>query len=257
METLTAEGRELVEQAAQRHAVSADAILALLRALDRGGGTQAQFSHPDLGGMGQWSRGGMIMVGDMFNNGLKARVDQLCNELSDGLRAHTIFTPASRGNQVGGGPSWWPPECGTPSSSGSQNDMSYACFPDTRRVALKRSGAVTVYDTGEHRISGVSQQQGGGQDLTFTSQYGSVRLHQLRQVSGSGPIEQSAASSPSREPPQSVASPQAAASSSQKVVSSGDDDILAKIERLHALQQKGILSEAEYAEKKKELLARI
>ncbi len=27
---------------------------------------------PELGGMGQWSTGGMLMIGDMFNNGLKA-----------------------------------------------------------------------------------------------------------------------------------------------------------------------------------------
>ena len=42
----------------------------MVRALMEGNGSQAQFSHPDLGGMGQWSQGGMIMVGDMFNEGL-------------------------------------------------------------------------------------------------------------------------------------------------------------------------------------------
>jgi hypothetical protein len=46
-----------------------------------GGGTLAQFNcnHPELGGNGQWMSGGMTMVGDMFNYGLKATVSGLCS----------------------------------------------------------------------------------------------------------------------------------------------------------------------------------
>jgi len=62
----------------------------LLGALEQGNGRQAQFNHPDLGGMGQWSQGGMIMVGDMFNQGLKYRVDALCNELAGLLRSQPL-----------------------------------------------------------------------------------------------------------------------------------------------------------------------
>jgi len=67
-----------------RHSVSADAVRTILRALRSGGGTMAQFSHPDFGGMSQWSPG-MTMVGDMFNNGLKAKLDAVCNGIG-GLR---------------------------------------------------------------------------------------------------------------------------------------------------------------------------
>src|SRR5258708_28118579 len=56
-----------------RHSVSADAVRTILRALRSGGGTMAQFSHPDFGGMSQWSPG-MTMVGDMFNSGLKSKL---------------------------------------------------------------------------------------------------------------------------------------------------------------------------------------
>src|SRR3954469_25058259 len=66
MQELTPEGQRIIQNIAQRHGISADAALTLLRALVAGQGTMAQFSHPDLGGMGQWSEGGMIMVGDMF-----------------------------------------------------------------------------------------------------------------------------------------------------------------------------------------------
>jgi hypothetical protein len=90
MQDLTPEGQRIVQSAAERHGVSADAALTLLRALVAGQGAMAQFSHPELGGMGQWSQGGMTMVGDMFNQGLRARVDALCNELASLLRTHTV-----------------------------------------------------------------------------------------------------------------------------------------------------------------------
>src|SRR3954453_1661083 len=98
---LTPEGRRLLEDVAQRHGVSADAVLTLLQAVAAGHGTSAQFSHPELGGMGQWSQGGMIMIGDMFNNGLKYRVDQLCNELSAlvGSQTGAWVAPASSQSQ--------------------------------------------------------------------------------------------------------------------------------------------------------------
>lgn len=70
---------------ADRYGVSLDAVRHLMHALERGQGNMAQFDHPELGGMGQWSAGGMIMIGDMFNNGLKAQVAGLCTELAAAL----------------------------------------------------------------------------------------------------------------------------------------------------------------------------
>ena len=82
----------------------------------------------------------------------------------------------------GAGPSigaWWPAELGVPSSTGAQNDIRYACFPATRRLAIQIDGRVTVYDTLDHQISGFSQQQSGDASLTFTSQHGLVRVADL------------------------------------------------------------------------------
>jgi len=56
MQNLTPDGRKIVDEIAQRNFVSSDAVFTLLTALMAGGGTQAQFSHPDLGGMGQCGR---------------------------------------------------------------------------------------------------------------------------------------------------------------------------------------------------------
>ena len=166
------------EELARKHGVSVEAVQVLRDALRRGGGRQAQFSHADLGGMGQWSAGGMTQVGDMFDAGLKAKVAAICAELAEAASA-----PPERGGQDNGRAAssgqWWPEGLGRTSASGSQDGMRYACFPDTRRVAVEQGGNVTVYDSGEHRISGVSQSQSGTQELSFSSQNGMVRASEL------------------------------------------------------------------------------
>ena len=159
---------------AERYGVSPAAVEALQTALHRGGGHMAQFSHPELGGMGQWSAGGMTQVGDMFNTALRDKVNAICTALAGepGAREQPS-QPTDAGHD------WWPPGLGRPSATGAQNGMRYACFPDARRVAVEQSGRVTLYDSGDHRITGVSQQQSGTQSLAFQSQSGLVRIQDL------------------------------------------------------------------------------
>jgi Short C-terminal domain len=288
MPNLTPEGLRAVTDIASRHGFSVDAAQSLLESLMHGQGSQAQFNHSEFGGMGQWSRGGMIMIGDMFNQNLKYRVDALCNDLSGLLgRENFIQAPVqsyqsqSQGSGhsffVGGTSSWWPGDLGQPSSSGAQNDMRYAFFPAARRIAIQQGSTVRVYDSGDHQFSGFSQQQGSGQSLTFNSQYGTVRVSDLPLVRG----ESEAATAPpaSREPafaesaslaerhpaPEDIgkAAPIAPPStaSSPIPISQGAalavDDVLKTIKSLAALRQDGILTEEEFAAKKAELLGRI
>lgn len=80
---------------------------------------------------------------------------------------------------------WWPVSLGTlPNSAGGQNEMRYAYFSDKHRLAVDLGdGKVSVYDTGDHQISGVQQQQSGsGKDAVFTSQNGKVDLGSLKLV---------------------------------------------------------------------------
>jgi len=268
---LTPEGLRTVTEIAARHGVSVDAALAVLGALADGHGSQAQFNHPDLGGMGQWSQGGMIMIGDMFNQGLKARVDALCNELAGLLRSQPQVEaePLSSQSQSQGAEvslfvpgagtrgSWWPAELGAPASTGAQNDMRYAWFPGPRRVAIEQGGEVRVYDSGEHRISGFSQQQGGDRSLTFTSQFGVVRLSELALVSpradpSHNPPARTPAAPQTPTPPAPKGTPAAAPAANLAM-----EDIVKTIERLAELRQKNILTEEEFAAKKAELLKRL
>jgi Short C-terminal domain len=280
---LTDQGRQKIDELARRYGVSADAVMTLLQAVVNGHGSMAQFSHPELGGSGQWMRGGMTMVGDMFNSGLKAKVEGLCSELSQ-LLGQQPFVPSSFQSQSQGETSlfipeppgrgsgrWWPAELGAPNGSGGQNQVRYAYFSTPRRLAVDLNGHVTVYDTLDHQIGGVSQQQGGGSSLTFTSQRGTVSVSSLPVISvdgmPSGAPAPRVAGAPSvapaaAPPPAPPSAPPSAPSSAPPAAPAAGDtaqdtDIFVKIERLADLHRKGILSEQEFSAKKAELLSRL
>jgi hypothetical protein len=168
----------LVARVALRHSVSPEAVRTILRALRSGGGTMAQFSHPEFGGMSQWSPG-MTMVGDMFNNSLKSKLDAVCSELA-AFAAETREKNSGVSYVANQSSNWWPATLGTPTSVGVQNDLRYAVFP--RRLVIKNGEHVEIYDTGNHRIFGVAQAQAANQTLTFTSQDGLVRVKDLPKV---------------------------------------------------------------------------
>lgn len=282
MAHLTPEGATLVAEIAARHGVSVNAVETLLVAVANGRGRQAQFNVPELGGMGQWSAGGMTMVGDMFNHGLKATVDALCTELSGVLADSRIFSARSASSQsqsssgvslfvpgTGIGEGWWPSDLGTPSSTGTQNDMRYAVFPETQRLVIKVAGRTEVYDTGDHLISGVSQQQSGDQSLTFVSQLGLVRVSDLPKAEpATAKGENPDAAASIDVPPTESASEADAPNPVRPPVMSKPEDrpdlhrqsadtIIALIKQLAELKDSGILSEAEFDAKKTELLSRL
>ena len=252
------EDRQLIRTLAQQQGISEGAVEALWLAVQAGNGTAAQFNHPELGGMGQWMAGGMVMVGDFNNSRLQSTVMQICTAIAAHLqnqrlatqstaahmpaqsqtqrqgssggfqaaqptmqtrpeRAATNQPPTDKTNAgksggllsnigkklFGGSDSsaeratastgssasssrgwsnWWPDELGSPNSSGSQNEMHYAYFAGTHRLALRVGNHVTIYDTGEHQIGGVSQQQGSSRTVTFSSQKGDVAVDRLKKI---------------------------------------------------------------------------
>lgn len=309
MDQLSDDGQRIVADVAQRHGFSQEAVINMLMAVNAGYGTQAQFSHPEFGGMGQWSSGGMVMIGDMFNNQLKGRVSALADELSQLVQSQPMFyRPAQSQSQSGGGGQqqmqgggsfqsqgggqmpggqqqmqggqmqgggtslfvpgpgsgggdWWPADLGAAGSLGSQNNLRYAYFPAARRLAIDVGGDVSVYDTGDHQISGFGQQQSGDQSITFTSQYGTVRVADLPMVSGPGApqtggpsFEVPAEQGPAQQPVIEDAGSQPGQGGSPP---SSSDEIFALIEKLSDLHQKGILNDQEFETKKSELLSRL
>jgi len=278
MRHLTPDGQRIVNDLSNRHGFSVDAVTHMLVAVMNGNGGMAQFSHNEFGGSGQWMRGGMIMLGDMFNNYLKGRVDNLCSELSDilarqpGLLQSGSFQSQSQGgstqqHQSNGGPmgssslfvpdpedNWWPRDLGTPNAIGVQNNVRYAYFANSRRLAVKTGGDVWVYDTLDHQIGGFSQQQGMGGSITFSSQYGTVDLGRLPVTSRNGqPYMQ-----PTPPPPSAAFQPSYSAPTPiNNMATTNSGDVIAALEKLGDLKSKGILTEDEFAAKKAELLSRL
>jgi len=256
MQKLTDIGEHFVNELSSRYGLSHDAIIHMLVAVNNGGCSMAQFNCPELGGSGQWMRGGMTMVGDMFNNGLKMTVDNLCNELANILANNQVFPVVPAGTP--GSNQWWPTELGQPFSSGAQNNIRYAVFPN--RLAVELNGQISIYDTLDHNIGGVSQQQGADDSLTFSSQWGNIHISSLPLISGQSlptsnntnfaqenhSVFQSTESSATtfETPPNELPSQQFEAA----------NQMIGIITKLAELKDMGVLTEEEFIKKKTELL---
>lgn len=244
MQKLTSEGSRIANELAQRHGFSVDAVTHMMFAVRNGNGSMAQFNHSEFAGGGQWMRGGMLMLSDMFNNYLKTRVDSLCNEISDLLSnqpgllragsfqsqtqsgnanhqsqasgdfATTNYVPSEVANEQNqnslfepdANAQWWPKDLGQPNAVGSQNNVAYAYFAARQRLAVKTGDQVWTYDTLNHQIGGFSQQQGLGGSIIFTSQFGTVNLSTLPVVSRNGETATVNTNPPAVEPSISVTS---------------------------------------------------
>ena len=77
---------------------------------------------------------------------------------------------------------WWPAELGEPAVTGDQDDRRYAIFPDRRRLLIQFGGRTETYDTGDHRIGGVTQADDGAGTPSFTSQHGLIELAALTRL---------------------------------------------------------------------------
>ncbi|WP_229206082.1 SHOCT domain-containing protein [Dyadobacter fermentans] len=239
----------------------------MLNAIIRGNGTMAQFNLQELGGQGQWMKGGMTMVGDMFNHSLRTTVEQVANELAELAATTVLFEErdddmhkgtqaeddapglAKQGNEdFSRATSSWPAIFGTPTSSGSQNNFRYAYFRAVHRLVVEENGQRTIYDTKHHQITGVSQQQGANSSFRFTSQEGVVDLNSLEKVSD--PERQ-------QQPTPEVAYDVTANADLRSQGKSPDEIIIATIEKLNVLFERGQITEEEFATKKRELLERL
>jgi hypothetical protein len=291
MPELTQQGQKIVGDLASRHGFSTDAVQHMLVAVMNGNGQMAQFNHPEFAGSGQWMSGGMTMIGDMFNNYLKGNIQSLCADIASTLQQQG--TPFQSGSfqsqsqngvdsqsQMSGGirgssslfvpdlsQNWWPADLGNPNATGSQNQTQYAYFGDSCRLAVKTGSSVWVYDTLQHRIGGFSQQQGAKGSITFSSQFGTVDLSSLPIVMRDGQMvipnsmeHQNASAVPEPVIPAAPMPDQSELRLSvvaNAEVNPANVDVFAAIEKLGDLKAKGILTDEEFSEKKKELLARL
>ncbi len=279
MSVLSPHGRAQVESLARQTGFSEDAVEVMLAAIVRGGRRMAQFDHPEFGGSGQWMHGGMLMLADFSNGELKRRVDRLCDALAEWVAGepevaaggrHLVPSPTSDGvtqvrdaqretapslfDRAPAAQPWYPASLGTPDSSGSQNHVRYAWFAASHRLALDDGGTVTVFDTGDHRIGGVSQQQGAHGTVAFVSQHGTVDVDRFPVVDAGGRSREGPVP-PHQHAADSGRAPEPDRAGARAAGSSGDPFIA--LEKLADLHARGIVGDDEFAAKKAELVKRI
>ena len=258
MHQLSDSGLNAVNTIAQQSGFSPEAVTHMLYAVLNGGGTMAQFSHPEFGGSGQWMQGGMLMLSDLFNHNLKNRVDNLCYELSNLMASDKRLL-----KETAQAKDWWPEGLGIANATGGQNTMRYAYFADAHRLAIDTNGQVWVYDTLDHQIGGFSQQQGLGGSIQLNSQYGTVNLNSLPVVSINGEAvaapNVNTASAPVVENTLPPTPPMTANDEPVETAAANpaESNVFEAIERLGELFEKGILSSDEFQTKKTELLQRL
>ena len=167
----------------------------------------------------------------------------------------SLFVPPAPGTSG----DWWPADLRWPNSTGAQNNVRYAYFSQARRLAIDVNGTVTVYDTLDHQIGGFSQQQSIGGTLSFSSQYGLIDVASLPVISSNG-LPPPAVATRQEAAPSLNASPAPMAAVPSFGTAAGfarDGDVFATLERLADLRAKGVVSDAEFAAKKAELLSRV
>jgi hypothetical protein len=142
-------------------------------------------------------------------------------------------------------------------------------------LAVATDDQVTIYNTRDDHITGVSQQQSSEATLTFVSQHGLVRLTDLPVVSTrrgefAKPERGMPAATETKQPQGPPPSPEQVGKKEEGTdvppvqvtpvpgfESKQAEDIVFKLERLAELRDKGVLSEEEFSAKKTELLGRL
>lgn len=286
MRLLSPAGQQTINELAQRHGFSPDAVLNMLDAVIDGRGGMAQFNHFEFGGSGQWMQGGMTMVSDMFNHALKGRVDRLCSELSSLVASQPdlihggSFQSQSQGggyhqqqSNYGGNPPQnsgaYQQQTGTgpvgpvslfvPAAPGQSSDWwgtslrwptSTGAQNGVRYAYFAQARRLAIEVGGRVTIYDTLDHQIGG----FSQQQGTggsltfSSQYGLVDVARLPVVEGDGA-------PQPV--PATPSNTSDTPSLPGRDDVFALLERLADLHAKGILSAEEFAAKKTELLNRI
>jgi hypothetical protein len=294
MRQLSPAGQQVIADIATRHGFSIDATLSMLESVINGNGSMAQFNHPEFAGSGQWMRGGMTMVSDMFNNYLKGRVDALCFDLSNlvanqpDLVRSGSFQSQSQGGYGSGNTQEQANHSGSGGygSSQSQGNGGFGAaslfvpgtsgdwWPSDLRWPNStgaQNGVRYAYFAQARRLA---IDVGGTVTVYDTLDHQIGGFSQQQSVGGTlsfssqyGLVDVSSLpvissnGEPPRAPQQPPAQqqPQQWSGAFQAPVSqaSGEQDIFSKIERLAELKAKGILSNDEFETKKADLLSRL
>jgi Short C-terminal domain len=275
-----------MQDIAQRHGFSMEATLSMLDAVINGAGAMAQFDHPEFAGSGQWMRGGMTMVSDMFNHRLKSQVDALCIELANLVATQPELLPDDResgfqSQSQGSGRRPGTQQTGSRGGAAHQQQQGTGGLGTASLFVPPPAGmSADWWPPGMGRPSSIGAQNGvryayfasarrlvidvGGEVSVYdTLDHRIDGFSQQQSVGGSlsfssqhGLID--VASLPLVEGPEQARHQPVAASAAPPAAPPGpEQDVFSAIEKLAGLKERGILTDEEFSAKKAELLKRI
>ena len=167
-----------IHDIAAKYQITEATVRTLLEGLQTTSGFQVQFNIAELGGMGQW-QSGMVMIGDMFNEGLKAKVSALCAELASFLREPHPTEPEETATEPT--TSAAPIKTLRATFSGSQNGTKYAYYAPQNVLQIEEEDKIARYSTEGLTLWGVQQAQDGtGKKLKFTHAGGTITVDDLK-----------------------------------------------------------------------------
>lgn len=167
-----------IHDIAAKYQITEATVRTLLEGLQTTSGFQVQFNSAELGGMGQW-QSGMVMIGDMFNDGLKAKVAALCAELASFVREYQAAQPEEKEKEDATVSA--PIKTIPATFSGSQNGAKYAYYAPQNVLQIEEEGKISRYSTEGLTLWGVQQSQDGtGKKLKFTHAGGTITVDDLK-----------------------------------------------------------------------------
>jgi hypothetical protein len=138
---------KILAKIGEQHGFSLDAMQALGAELLRGGLKRARFNHPELGGIGMWSHG-EVVIGDMSDEETRVRIWQVVDALMPALKQVEVSEDVRRAtqDQTLVMPWWGDIKLGSPAVQGVMESLTYGYFLESHRVIVRKDDKITHYD---------------------------------------------------------------------------------------------------------------
>ncbi|MEO0560572.1 MAG: hypothetical protein AAF125_00560 [Chloroflexota bacterium] len=168
---------------AQKHRLSDNAVVVLAKALRRGHGRMARFNHRELGGIGMWGRGEVI-IGDMRNESLRMQIWGAMNDLLPIITSHPPRKPEPEKDSTLVMPWWGDITLGPPTVHGAFENMTFGYFLEPHRVILRNDGVITHYDARHLGVLdlAVTHDQRGAPVITLVTLDGPLDVMMLDEI---------------------------------------------------------------------------
>lgn len=179
----------LYKQVSATYGLSIEAIEVLAQALVEGGYRSASFNHRELGGVGKWN-GGDVILGDMSQEAWRLKIWRAIQALLPTLQQTIRAAPVADTDDATFVMMWWADvTLREPAISGVFESLTYGYFLEAGRVVVRNEDHHTLmhYDARGLLVTGLDVAAGerGQRVLVLRSINGDVPVHELPPIESS------------------------------------------------------------------------